>query len=116
MAVDESPARFEHRLRKIAFGGAVFALSWSRICAMELIVRLGLSNCAGPLAGRLDSEEEVIRATAAWALFQLAPTEYRHHQTRLQNDPSPLVSQTAHQLAEAGAPSDAPQHSHNPEV
>jgi hypothetical protein len=117
MAADESPARIEVRLRRIAFGGGVFSLSWSRICAMELIVRLGLTRCAGALAGRLESEEEVIRATAAWALFQLDPSEFRRHETRLKNDLSPLVSQTAYQLAEA-APNagGVPQNVYNPEV
>ncbi len=117
VAVDESPARIELRLRRIAFGGGVFALSWSRICAMELIVRLGLTRCVGPLAGRLESEEEVIRATAAWALFRLDPAEFRRHEARLKNDLSPLVSQTAHQLADAAPKADdVPKHPYNPEV
>jgi HEAT repeat protein len=117
VAEDESPARIELRLRRIAFGGGVFSLSWSRICAMELIVRLELTRCVGPLAGRLESGEEVIRATAAWALFRLDPAEFRRHETRLKNDLSPLVSQTAYQLADAAPKNDGvPQHAYNPEV
>lgn len=117
MAVDESPTRIELRLRKIAFGGGVFALSWSRICAIELIVRMGLTRCVGQLVERLESDEEVIRATAAWALFRLDPAEFRRRETRLKNDVSPLVSQTAYQLADAAPESDrAPRHVYNPEV
>ncbi|MFP4390285.1 MAG: HEAT repeat domain-containing protein, partial [Desulfococcaceae bacterium] len=117
VAADESPARIELRLRRIAFGGGVFALSWSRICAMELIVRLGLTRCVGSLVERLESEEEVIRATAAWALFRLDPSEFRRHETRLKNDLSPLVFQTAYQLADAAPkPDGVPQHPYNPEV
>ncbi|GBC62415.1 hypothetical protein DENIS_3387 [Desulfonema ishimotonii] len=98
-AVPGTSADVERHLRQIAFGSSVFTLSWSRICAMDLIVRLRLSGCVPQIIGRLRDKDDMVRATSAWALFQLAPREYRKYAGELRNDVSYLVSRTAKQLS-----------------
>ncbi len=93
-----TPEKVAEELKAIAFGSAVFTFSWSRICALDMIVRKGLTDCASQIEQRLDDMDDIIRATAAWALFQLAPAIYDAHASRLRNDASPLVSKTARQL------------------
>lgn len=95
----------EVHLKKIAFGTDVFSLSWSRICALEMIVRLGMTSCVPRIVEQLTNPDDVMRATSAWALFKLHPAEYARHGDRLKNDVSHLVSRTAKQLnAASGAP------------
>ncbi len=88
----------EKHLRGIAFGSSIFTLSWSRICAMEMIVRLNFTNCATEMAERLEDRDDIVRATAAWALHNLDPESYASHAIRLKNDTSYLVAKTARQL------------------
>jgi HEAT repeat protein/ATP/ADP translocase len=88
----------EAHLKEIAFGSSVFSLSWSRICALEMIVKLSLSGCVPHLVEKLEDLDDIVRATAAWALFKLDRKTYTNFAKRLENDISPLVSQTAEQL------------------
>lgn len=85
-------------LMDIAFGSSVFTLSWSRICALEMIVRLDLQDCTPQVADALDDPDEIVRATSAWALFKLSPERYSLCASKLKGDRSPLVSKTADQL------------------
>ncbi len=103
-----TPERVAGELKQIAFGSAVFTLSWSRICALDMIVRKGLTECAPQVEKRLEDMDDIVRATAAWALFKLAPTLYETHASRLRNDASPLVSKTARQLGANVNPAIAP--------
>jgi HEAT repeat protein len=103
-----TPERVAGELKQIAFGSAVFTLSWSRICALDMIVRKGLTECAPQIEKRLEDMDDIVRATAAWALFKLAPTLYGAHASRLKNDVSPLVSKTARQLGANVNPAVAP--------
>lgn len=88
----------ERHLREIAFGSSIFSLSWSRICALDMIVKLNLSNCIPQLIESLEDVDDIVRATAGWALFKLNPETYKKYESRLINDMSPLVSKTAKQL------------------
>jgi HEAT repeat protein len=47
---------------------------------------------------KLEDLDDIVRATAAWALFKLDRKTYTNFAKRLENDISPLVSQTAEQL------------------
>lgn len=98
MTAHHSSENMEKHLRRIAFGSSVFSLSWSRICAMEMIVGLRLTGCVPDIIEKLRKGDDVVRATSAWALFKLAPREYGKVEGQLRNDPSYLVSQTAKQL------------------
>lgn len=92
--------KIDQRLREIAFGDSpVFTRSWSRICALEMIVNLKLPYCTPQIEEKLKPEEEpFVRATATWALFKLDPVGYTRHAGRLKNDAHHLVSRTAKQL------------------
>ncbi len=103
LSAPHSRENMERHLRQIAFGSSVFALSWSRICALEMIVRLNLTGCVPRIIERLRSGDDVVRATSAWALFKLNAREYGKFAAQLRNDPSFLVSQTAKQLGQGGA-------------
>jgi len=91
-------AGIEHELRQIAFESPVFSLSWSRICAIEMIVRLSLISLVPWIIKKLGDKDDVMRATCAWALFRLDYEEYEKHAPKLINDVSFLVSKTAKQL------------------
>ncbi|PID73319.1 MAG: hypothetical protein CSB33_04485 [Desulfobacterales bacterium] len=93
----------EIHLKQIAFGTEIFSLSWSRICALELIVRAGMTQCIPRVVEQLSSPDDVVRATSAWALYKLHPAEYARHSQRLMNDISFLVSRTARQLRQTDA-------------
>ncbi len=93
-----TPENLEYHLRQIAFGASVFTLSWSRICALDLIVQLRLTSCVDQIKELVRKSDDVVRATSAWALFKLSPVDYYARAVELRNDPSYLVSQTARQL------------------
>ncbi len=93
-----APVGIEHELRQIAFESPVFSLSWSRICAIEMIVRLNLTSLVPWIIKKLQEKDDVMRATCAWALFKLDYEEYERHAPGLINDVSFLVSKTAKQL------------------
>ncbi len=103
-----TPEKVIRELKQIAFGSAVYTLSWSRICALDMIVRKRLTQCAPQIEKRLEDMDDIVRATAAWALFKLAPGAYESHASRLKNDASPLVSRTARQLGNEVKPAIAP--------
>jgi len=106
-----TPEKVAGELKGIAFGSAVFTFSWSRICALDMIVRKGLTECAPQIEKRLEDAramDDIVRATAAWALFKLSPRTYDAHASRLRNDASPLVSKTARQLGRDVNPAIAP--------
>ena len=98
-----TPDRVRQELSDIAFGSSVFTLSWSRICALEMIVRLGLDDLVSRVVANLEDPDDIVRATSTWALWKLNPDVYARHARRLRGDPSPIVSRTARQLDE-GAP------------
>ncbi|MDM8524392.1 Npt1/Npt2 family nucleotide transporter [Desulfococcaceae bacterium HSG8] len=88
----------EENLKQIAFGSSVFSLSWSRICALEMIVKLDIPGCVPHIIQKVEDADDIVRATSAWALFKLAPDIYERYAVILKNDSSPLVSKTARQL------------------
>ncbi len=90
-------------VKQIAFGASVFTLSWSRICALELIVRLDLVECVPQITEKVRDIDDIVRATSAWALFQLDPETYEDYAPKLAGDPSALVSRTVRQLEEEKA-------------
>lgn len=92
----------KEKLREIAFGSTVFTLSWSRICAIELIVHLGLVEMSGMIAESLYSQDEIIRSSSAWALYHLDRELYEKYRMKLQADRHPLVIKTIRQLEEGG--------------
>ncbi len=92
------PESVEELLKEIAFDSSAFALSWSRICALEMIVSLDLSECLSQIVEKLGDDDDIVRATAAWALFKLSPETYEKHARRIKSDQSPLVTRTAKQL------------------
>ncbi|MCP4112786.1 MAG: hypothetical protein GY749_45870 [Desulfobacteraceae bacterium] len=93
-----TPESVEELLKEIAFDSSAFALSWSRICALEMIVNLDLSECLSQIVEKLGDDDDIVRATAAWALFKLGPEAYEKHARKIRSDPSPLVTRTAKQL------------------
>lgn len=97
----------EAHLRQIAFGSQVFTLSWSRICALDMIVRMNLHNCVEQILDLLKKGDDVVRATSAWALYRLDPEAYFNLAGELRNDASYLVSQTARQLGGGADMADA---------
>lgn len=86
-------------LKQIAFSSSLYTLSWSQICALEMIVNLGFRECAAQITEKLRDPQDLVRATAAWAIFNLDPESYEKVAGKIRNDPSPLVSRTAKQLA-----------------
>lgn len=87
----------EH-LERIAFGSSVYTLSWSKICALEMIVNLHLDEYVPQIVEKLKGINDFERATAAWALFKMDPKVYESYAGKLRNDLSYLVSKTARQI------------------
>lgn len=96
-----TPEQVRQELSDIAFGSSVFTLSWSRICALEMIVHLSLDDLVSQMVTNLEDPDDIVRATSTWALWKLNPDVYAKHSRRLRGDPSPIVSRTARQLDEA---------------
>lgn len=88
----------EHTLKTIAFSDTVYALSWSRICAIEMIVKMEMTDCVDDIIRKLEDPDDIVRSMAAWALFKMDLEEYKKVARQLRNDASPLVSKTAKQL------------------
>jgi len=96
--VQESEEAAVRHIQRIAFGSTTFTLSWSRVCAMDLIVRMQMKECVPRLIQALSDRDEVIRATAAWALQRLSPADFLHHAEALKCDTAMIVNQTTRQL------------------
>lgn len=78
---------------------SLFSLSWSRICALEMIAKLDCYDCVSPVIELLNSsEDDIIRTTAVWVLYQLDREAYEKYGRKLKNDRSALVSRTVAQL------------------
>jgi len=78
---------------------SLFSLSWSRICALEMIAKLDCYDCVSAVTELLNSsEDDIVRATAVWVLYQLDRGAYEKHGRKLKNDRSELVSRTVAQL------------------
>ncbi len=89
----------EHHLKEIAFGTSMFTLSWTRICALEMIANLNIRGCVPEIVEKLKKDSDnIVRATGVWALFKLDPGEFKKLSGRLRHDRHPLVSSTATQL------------------
>lgn len=101
----QTPENVERHLKEIAFGSSIFTLSWSRICALEMIVSLKLSCFIPQIVESTKSSDDIVRSTAVWALFKLSRREFEKHARRLKLDRHPLVARTVEQLlAEMPAP------------
>ncbi|OQX24761.1 MAG: hypothetical protein BWK80_19145 [Desulfobacteraceae bacterium IS3] len=96
--ISHTQSSVEYNLKNIAFSPSVFSLSWSRICALEMIVKLGISDCIDDIIKKLEDPDDIVRSMAAWALFNMDKEEYKKFARALRNDSSPLVARTAKQL------------------
>jgi hypothetical protein len=89
----------ENHLKRIAFTSTLYSLSWSRICALEMIVRLNLTGAVPGVVECLKEADDILRATAVWALFRLDRKTFSDMAPRLKGDRNHLVAKTAQQLA-----------------
>lgn len=89
----------EKDLSRIAFGSSVYTLSWSRICAIEMIARLKLKEFIPKLIQNTKDPDEVVRATSIWAIHYLDPQVFNKASHQWRTDESALVSNTIRQLS-----------------
>jgi HEAT repeat protein len=96
---ESSKEIIEQQLATLAFETSYWIRPWIRACALEKIGTLGLSQYTGHITKLLSNGDDIVRETAIWSLFKLAPTLCRQHLTDLRQDASPLVAQAANKLA-----------------
>lgn len=105
VALEELPG-VEPLLETIALSKEHWFEPWMRVCALERLVALDLSQYVPGIRECLQDSSDVVRQTAIWALSRLAPLVCQQHLRDLRLDPSRLVATTVedltHQLDEDG--------------
>jgi hypothetical protein len=96
--VDQTPRNIVLNLKAIAFGSSVWVSSWTRVCALVTIVKLNMKGSVSRIIECLKDSDDIVRETAAWALFKLNPQVFEKYLPRLRNDASMTVSRTARLL------------------
>lgn len=98
-------------LADIALAQSRWFEPWLRVCALDRLVALGLSQHVNAIVGCLRDPNDVVRQAAIWALSRLAPAACQEHLRDLALDPSPLVAATVeeltHQMDDDGGPGDS---------
>jgi HEAT repeat protein len=77
------------------------AQAWVRACALYAAVRLGVEEMIPIVETRLTDRDPVVRETAEWGLYTLAPERFNQHADTLLADEDRHVASLAAKLVEA---------------
>jgi HEAT repeat protein len=89
-------------LKDMAFRTPPCVQVWTRACAMEMIVKLKLTDCLDNWMEALKDKDDFIRELAVWALLELHPETYEKYAEKFKIDHSPRVSGLAKQIENSG--------------